>query len=295
LKFELLTYTEIANIDFSNTILCLPVGPFEQHGPHLPIATDILIAKYLTESVCELPKHDLEKTGCFLIEAPAVTFAPAAVSEGIGEVPSLSPKDFTAHLGEVLKQYARTGFKKILIIAHHFDLKFVKSVVGAIGVCEREYRDVVIVEPLSAFHYSGGYIEMVKAAVEAKAGSDRKEDEVFRGYLSMEFKSEIHADVKETSLMLYLMPRSVRQDELPHLKPFIVNPTTEFLKLNFTFKSMKAADGYLGSPSRASIFLGEAIFKGLKAHLVETARKMAFDGLRDPGMPLHIKVILSVL
>lgn len=295
MKFELMTYQEIGGLDFSNALLCIPVGPLEQHGPHLPVATDIVIARYLVESLCELPKQELEKAGCLMIEAPAVTFAPACVSEGIGFVPSLQPKEFTQLLGEVLKQYAKAGFKNIMIVSHHFDLKFVKSVSGAIAACEKEFPGATVLEPLSAFHYSGGYMDMVRSAVEAKAASERKEDEIFKSYQGMEFKSEIHADVKETSLMLYLMPRSVRQDEVPRLRPFIVNPTTEFLKLNFTFKSMKAADGYLGTPSKASIFLGEAIFKGLKAHLVETARKMASEGLRDAGMPIHIKVILSVL
>ncbi|MEO8137966.1 MAG: creatininase family protein, partial [Betaproteobacteria bacterium] len=40
-----LTWHEIARLqDRENTVIVLPVGSIEQHGPHLPCAVDTLIA-----------------------------------------------------------------------------------------------------------------------------------------------------------------------------------------------------------------------------------------------------------
>src|SRR5919109_367758 len=43
-----LTSPEIAQRLQATSILCLPVGAVEQHGPHLPLNTDVIIAEEIT-------------------------------------------------------------------------------------------------------------------------------------------------------------------------------------------------------------------------------------------------------
>jgi len=43
-----LTSPESARFLSESSILCLPLGSIEQHGPHLPLNTDILVAEGLT-------------------------------------------------------------------------------------------------------------------------------------------------------------------------------------------------------------------------------------------------------
>src|SRR5947208_1446955 len=43
-----LTSAESARLISETSILCLPLGSIEQHGPHLPLNTDIVVAEGLT-------------------------------------------------------------------------------------------------------------------------------------------------------------------------------------------------------------------------------------------------------
>ena len=49
-----LTTDEITNALTSASILCLPIGSFEQHGPHLPLHTDTTIAVAVAERAARL-------------------------------------------------------------------------------------------------------------------------------------------------------------------------------------------------------------------------------------------------
>lgn len=46
-----LTYPEISERLSESSILCLPIGSFEQHGPHLPLNTDVVLAEELTKRI----------------------------------------------------------------------------------------------------------------------------------------------------------------------------------------------------------------------------------------------------
>src|SRR5262245_1688473 len=46
-----LTYPEISDCLSESSILCLPIGSFEQHGPHLPLNTDVVLAEELTKRI----------------------------------------------------------------------------------------------------------------------------------------------------------------------------------------------------------------------------------------------------
>src|SRR5207253_6622975 len=46
-----LTFDEVAGRLGETSILCLPLGAIEQHGPHLPLDTDVVIAEGLTRRI----------------------------------------------------------------------------------------------------------------------------------------------------------------------------------------------------------------------------------------------------
>ena len=46
MKFEEMSWKEIEKAE-KDAILFLTVGPMEEHGPHLPVGTDFLIAKHV--------------------------------------------------------------------------------------------------------------------------------------------------------------------------------------------------------------------------------------------------------
>src|SRR5215472_6211610 len=46
-----LTFPEVSGKLKPSSILCLPLGATEQHGPHLPLNTDVVIAEGLTRRI----------------------------------------------------------------------------------------------------------------------------------------------------------------------------------------------------------------------------------------------------
>ena len=40
LKLDEMSWLEVENLNKEKTIIFLPIGPVEEHGPHLPLGTD---------------------------------------------------------------------------------------------------------------------------------------------------------------------------------------------------------------------------------------------------------------
>ncbi len=48
-----LTFQEVGAALRDSSVLCLPMGSMEQHGPHLPLNTDTVIAEDFTRRIVE--------------------------------------------------------------------------------------------------------------------------------------------------------------------------------------------------------------------------------------------------
>lgn len=111
------TYTEIEALLARDPILVLPIGSVEQHGPHLPISTDAIVASRLAHRIkAEKP----------IIIAPTYNYgAGSAPRSGGGRhfVGSIGlPNSLLAPaLSRVVSEYLRTGFHRILVLNGHME------------------------------------------------------------------------------------------------------------------------------------------------------------------------------
>ena len=48
-----LTFQEVGTALRASSILCLPMGSMEQHGPHLPLNTDTVLAEAFTGRIAD--------------------------------------------------------------------------------------------------------------------------------------------------------------------------------------------------------------------------------------------------
>jgi creatinine amidohydrolase len=95
-----------------NVACVIPAGCIEYHGPHLPIGTDVLIARAVAEEA-------ERRTECVL--APPLSMAPTmawAAAPEEGEV-DFDPDAFFVYSREMLRRLARLGFGRIYILQHH--------------------------------------------------------------------------------------------------------------------------------------------------------------------------------
>ena len=110
---EKLAWPEIAELRERNGgLLLLPLGATEQHGPHLPVAMDTLLA----EDVCHAVS---DKTGVPVMSALRYTVSQGHTSKWPGTF-SLRHETFIAVINEIADWAVATGWKRLLLVNSHF-------------------------------------------------------------------------------------------------------------------------------------------------------------------------------
>ena len=96
----------------TSNIVVFPVGSTEQHGPHAPLSTDLLIAKSVAEEGISQFKGEV-------IFAPPFPFG---ISEEHRNFPGtlwLSTQTFRNCIADVLNSFIHNGWNKIIIVNGH--------------------------------------------------------------------------------------------------------------------------------------------------------------------------------
>lgn len=98
-----------------NSLILLPVGMLEEHGPHLPVATDSIIATEVSWRVAERLK---ERIPVLVLPTVNTGYTGRRVARWPGAV-SVQPETLIALAYDILDSLVRMGFRKIVIINGH--------------------------------------------------------------------------------------------------------------------------------------------------------------------------------
>ena len=183
-RFDYLTWPkakEAANSKGST--LVWPLGACEQHGPHMPLATDSLFAeKILTIVLDRLP----ENKSIWMLPSQPLGFSPE--HESFPGTISLSAKLLLDFVMEVGQQVEAMGFRRLILFNAHG---------GQIGLLQAAARQLRVkcstMAVLPCFLWSG--ISKLKELIPLE-----------------ERESGLHAGLAETSLMLSLEPDLVSSE-----------------------------------------------------------------------------------
>ena len=233
-----LSWTEIAALpDRENTVIVLPTGATEQHGPHLPCAVDTVISAGVVG-------HALARLAP---EVPAYAMAPITYgkSEEHLHFPgtiTLTGETLLATMIEVAESVYRSGFRKLLIVNGHGGQPQIMEIMA------REMRlrhgDYIVV-PQHTWrlpHVAGRYM------------ADKEK------------KLAMHAGHAETAIMLALAPDTV------HMERAVTNYPPEFPSKLLSPDGRPACawtardfgpSGVIGDPLPATREQGEAILESL--------------------------------
>lgn len=270
IQMEELSWKQIEGLDKKKTIFFLPISPLEEHGPHLPVGTDLLTAKdTATEAIRILNRKNPELTYVLL---PAVPLGYCKFNTDFPGSISVSSKVVRDVIYSIGSSLASHGFKYLIICTYHMAIGHLKGIYSGIERVMRKY-DMRICEPWSPYFYND---EVEKR--EPKLGFDTSK--------------EMHAGFRETSLMKYQYPYLVDEShkKLQNIYRNLQSPRV----LGKTFKELGLEDGYVGSPARADADYGRWYFNETVNVYVESTLDL-YEGKELPELPKKIKMIMKSL
>jgi creatinine amidohydrolase len=165
---------DFAALDPATTVAVLPLGATEQHGPHLPLGVDTMLADGIVRAALPLLPPDLP---ALFLPTQSIGLSPEHAR--FAGTLTLSARTLMALWSEIGACVARTGVRKLVLFNAH------GGHVGAMDVVARELRDAhdLLVYSVSWFHLP---LEGAQA--------DR---------------FDVHAGQSETAMMLALAPHLV--------------------------------------------------------------------------------------
>lgn len=231
------------------SVLVLPIGSVEQHGNHLPVATDTILVSEIAASGIKRVEEDVP---ILMLPPFWCGYSPHHLS--FGGTLSL---EFD-HMRQVLEDIAETalsnGFDALLLLnGHGGNISLVNGAVSTIGT---DTDDAEILG-LTYFQLVSDFIDEVRESDPGGMG---------------------HGGEFETSLMLYLQEELVRESELEGTEmdePYDRSIADMFdggpLAVYRGFEEYSST-GAIGTPELASREKGRQIYERLADELAETLR-----------------------
>lgn len=104
-----MTRTDVARLKRKPVVL-LPVGSIEQHGPHLPLGSDLIQPMAVLERVAA-------ETGAII--APPIPYGVVHASRPFPGSVCVSFDALRAYTRDVLSELVRNGFKRVVVVSGH--------------------------------------------------------------------------------------------------------------------------------------------------------------------------------
>jgi creatinine amidohydrolase len=209
----------------------VPTGATEQHGPHAPLLTDVLIPQEIARRVAPEIRA---------VVAPPINYALSYPHVGFTGLVHIRIPTFMALIEDLCVAFSNVGFKRIVFLNGHYDNTYAIAY-GCAMAADRLAKDV------KAFPIN--YWDGLSAAEAAE----------FSG-----LKNGLHANAAETSAILAIDPNLVDLEranaEFPPFPEFTVNTAPVHTAFFFTSPGSvywATKSGTWGDARKASAEIGE--------------------------------------
>jgi creatinine amidohydrolase len=263
-----LNWKQIDAFDRKKTIFFLPISPLEEHGPHLPVGTDLLTARDTATEAINLLNKKFPELDYVLL--PAIPLGYSQFNTDFPGSFSVSWKVIREIIIGVGTSLANHGFKFMVICTYHMAAGHLKGIYSGMDQLRKKF-DMDVCEPWSPYFYS-------------------KEIEKQEPKLGFDTTKEIHAGFRETSMMKYQYPYLV--DESHKKLQSIYRDLSSPRVIGKRFKELGLKDGYIGSPAKADVDYGRWFFN-LTATVYANAALDLYHGKNTLELPSRIKMIIK--
>lgn len=241
MKLAQLTWPEVDALDRARTVVLLPTGSLEQHGPHLPVFTDSLLVTSVAEAVeANLPGE--------VLLLPTLWQGASGHHLGFPGTVSASLAGYQASVVAALDSLAQHGFLVAYVVNGHGGNTSGNDL--AVREIKTRFPNMVV--------GAAGYFEFIPT-------------ELLERTLTGPFRSIRHACEAETSLMLHCHPPLVRMERAVDDG---LDPVPPVPGLALTFHE-RTQDGVLGCGTLGTAEKGEALFKSAVAGLTQACQALS--------------------
>jgi creatinine amidohydrolase len=252
---------EVAALAESGAVVVLPISPLEEHGPHLPLGTDAMLAEHFAGLCAEIVRTHQPDVPVVL--APLIPLG-THVFRFMGSI-SIRQRVIRNLLIDYGRSLAEAGFGKLIIVSSHGGPKHMVALdEAATSLTDWHKLPSISLTSLIIFRFlSGKLVDRISEACKRPLTDEE------RTALTMDY----HAGWWETSMMLLLRPDLV-SEEYHELQDALI-PRTK-LRHNSPLNP-PAGQGYLGTPRRADSAFANASMTVLREE-AEQILKQFLDG-----------------
>lgn len=210
-------WQEIQNAGEEKMPVLFPIGVIEEHGPHLPLGSDI----YWSYCMCKMVKANLQKMGKKSVIAPPYYWGVNYCTGGFPGSFSLKPETMQQVLFEIFENLKSFGFSEVYCFSYHGDSHHVKAIVEAIKRANSELniRAKLVLESmdLQLYGWQGNEEFLLVSMPDYPMEWFEEQEPSEQGLL------DIHAGAFETAVMNYFCSEQVDLDKASSLQSSSLN------------------------------------------------------------------------
>lgn len=259
-----LTYPEAETLAREGAVVLWGVGVIEEHGPHLPLGTDV----YLPYATLKLTRRLLEARGIKAAILPAFYWGINNVTGGFAGSITVRPDTMISLMLDVFQSLRKDGFETVFCLSGQGDALHNHTLANAIhrGRVESGIRAYFVI--------SSAWAE--RLALDAGAAHLL----VYPLSPPPPAHADVHAGNGETSMVWAYYPRLVRQELLPTLEPtrFTAADVAEWRR-GWANARRKTPRGYLGDPAAADPGRGRMIVEEQARLVADTIAAKVESGI----------------
>jgi creatinine amidohydrolase len=251
-----LSTTDFIALNKDTTLVVMPVGSTEQHGPHLPVGTDAMIVDEIIRRLISDPA-DMD-----LLLLPTLWCTKSIEHDAFDGTLSLQTETLIAVMHDMAASIARAGFKRLVLMNWHG---------GNSDLLSSLVRDLRQRHQLLVFLIDGLFI------FSDRTGNQELQNQDY----------DLHAGRFETGIMLAAYPQLVKPGPYEGIgsdahrgrlaasfnSHSLLQPEGGTVRLAWLTDDL-SADGVIGNPGGASATDGEAVLNEISRRVLAILREI---------------------